>query len=448
MPKPSILVVDDDTSIASTISGFLRAKGYTVTVANDSDEALELIATHRFPLILTDIYIDRLTGIDILRVARARDPEVCVVLMTARGSVSTTVDAELGGAFDYLAKPFDLKDLLDVIERGERSRQGPPAPATAEDVLQYGGITGFAPAMIDVYKRIARSAKSDDTVLVLGESGVGKELVARAIHDNSGRSKCAFVAIDSGAVAGSLWEAEVFGALKGSFTGADRDRPGIIESARGGTVFFDEIGEIPLEFQAKLLRFLQEKEFRPVGSGTPRRADVRVIAATNRDLPAMVAEGKFREDLLYRLNVLFIQVPPLRDRRTDIPFLVARFFEDACQVSGKRSWLEEAAMALLNAYEWPGNVRQLQNLVRRLVAMEPGGLIPASVVQRELENWQAEPAAQPSELDAVERQQILKVLKQAGGNKTKAAEILGIQRRTLYKKLARMDSEGGDGPVG
>jgi transcriptional regulator with PAS, ATPase and Fis domain len=239
-----------------------------------------------------------------------------------------------------------------------------------------------------------------------------------------------------------LWEAEVFGALKGAYTGADRDRAGIIESARGGSVFFDEIGEIPHEFQAKLLRFLQEKEFRPVGAGAPRKADVRVMAATNRNLDQMVLTGNFREDLLYRLNVLRIEVPPLRDRRADIPFLVKRFLDDACANSDKRSWFEADASKLLAEFDWPGNVRQLQSLVRRLVAMESAGAISAVVVQRELEqNQRGESEEEITELDAVERQHIMKVLKQADGNKTKAAEILGIQRRTLYKKLARMESE-------
>lgn len=446
MSKPSILVIDDDTAITSTISSFLHAKGYAVTVANDSEEALERIAGNRYSLILSDIYIDRLTGIDILRVAREQDPEACVILMTARGSVSTTVDAESGGAFEYLAKPFDLKELLQVIERAGQSRNVSEVHELVEDLQPYGGMIGFAPPMVEVYKRIARSAKSDETVLILGETGVGKELVAKAIHDNSARSKSPFVPVDSGAVAGSLWEAEVFGALKGSFTGADRDRPGIIEAARGGSVFFDEIGEIPLEFQPKLLRFLQEKEFRPIGSGTPRKADVRVIAATNRDLGAMALEGKFREDLLYRLNVLRIEVPPLRERRPDIPFLIKRFLDAACLAAAKRVWFDNAAAALLYEADWPGNVRQLENLVRRLVAMEPSGAIPAAVVQRELAYYrQRESEEEATELDAVERQQILKVLKQAGGNKTKAAEILGIQRRTLYKKLARMGKETNEG---
>jgi DNA-binding NtrC family response regulator len=311
MPKPAILVIDDDTSITTTLSSFLEAKGYKVTVANDSDEALEVVAADQHHLILCDIYIDRLTGLDILRAARERDPNTRVILMTARGSIGTTVEAETSGAFDYLAKPLNLKDLLAVIERATRDLAAPSEPPPTEDLQEFGGMIGFAPAMVEVYKRIARFANADETVLILGESGVGKELVAKAIHDYSKRSEKPFVALDSGAVAGSLWEAEVFGALKGAFTGADRDRPGVIEGAQGGTVFFDEIGEIPLEFQGKLLRFLQEKEYRPVGSSRAKHADVRVLAATNRDLEEMARRETFRADLLYRLNVLRIEVPPL-----------------------------------------------------------------------------------------------------------------------------------------
>jgi len=444
MPNPAILVIDDDPSITTTLSSFLKAKGYNVTVANDSDDALEVVAAGQHRLILCDIYIDRLTGLDILRAARERDPDTRVILMTARGSIGTTVEAETGGAFDYLAKPLNLKDLLAVIERATRNSAAPAEQPPTEDLQEFGGMIGFAPAMVEVYKRIARFAKSDETVLILGESGVGKELVAKAIHDHSKRSEKPFVALDSGAVAGSLWEAEVFGALKGAFTGADRDRPGVIDAAQGGTVFFDEIAEIPLEFQAKLLRFLQEKEYRPVGSNRAKHADVRVLAATNRDLEEMVRREIFRADLFYRLNVLRIEVPPLRSRRTDIPFLVKRFLDESCEKASKKLWLVGGASDALAQYEWPGNVRQLQNVIRRLVAMEPPGAIPEEAVRRELEAGEAEDEA--TGLDAVERQHILRVLEQTEGNKTKAAGILGIQRRTLYKKLARMHSaHGGSG---
>lgn len=275
---------------------------------------------------------------------------------------------------------------------------------------------------------------------------MGKELVAKAIHDHSSRSGKSFVAVDSGAVSGSLWESEVFGALKGSFTGADRDRPGIVETARGGTVFFDEVGEVPIEFQAKLLRFLQEKEYRPLGAGAPRHADVRVIAATNRNLDGMVREGRFREDLLYRLNVLRIEVPPLRERRSDIPFLVRRILAEACGARGKNIWFASECDQILLQHDWPGNVRQLQNVVRRLVTLEPLGAVSDAVLRRHLEEStrRASEDEAPVELNAVERQQILHVLEQTGGNKTRAADLLGIQRRTLYKKLARMERDQGE----
>lgn len=450
MSKPEILVIDDDESITTTVSRYLTAKGYRVTAANDSEEALDLLGATRFPIVLSDIYIDRLTGLDILRHAKERDPDACVILMTARGSVRTTVEAEMGGAFDYVAKPFELGNLLQVIERAERSRETRPADEPPEDLEQFGGMIGFSPRMIEIYKRIARAARSDETALLLGESGVGKELVARAIHDHGSRAGRPFVAVDSGAVSGSLWESEIFGALKGAFTGADRDRPGVIETALGGTVFFDEIGEVPLEFQAKLLRFLQEKEYRPLGAGSPRKADVRVIAATNRNLEQMTREEKFREDLFYRLNVLRIEVPPLRERRSDIPFLVRRFLAEACESSGRKTWFDSEAERLLEQYDWPGNVRQLQNVIRRLVALEPPGAVSQAVVKKQLEepDRPAPDDEESMELDAVERQQILRVLDQAGGNKTRAAEMLGIQRRTLYKKLARMEREqAGHGSV-
>ena len=359
MTKPEILVIDDDESIAATVSIYLASKGYLVTVANDSEDALALLDARRFAVVLSDIYIDRLTGLDILRHVRERSPDTPVVLMTARGSIRTTVDAEMGGAFDYLAKPFDLKDLLAVIQRAERSREAQPAEGVSEDLEQFGGMIGFSTPMVDVYKRIARSARSEETVLILGESGVGKELVAKAIHDHGARSQKPFVAVDSGAVSGSLWESEVFGALRGAFTGADRDRPGIVETARGGTLFFDEVGEVPLEFQAKLLRFLQEKEYRPLGAGAPRKADVRVIAATNRNLDEMAREGTFREDLLYRLNVLRIEVPALRVRRSDIPFLMKRILAEARESSG--NWSRAAPCGQLPAACSARRVRSVVN---------------------------------------------------------------------------------------
>jgi len=361
--------------------------------------------------------------------------------MTARGSVRTSVEAEMGGAFEYLAKPFEMRNLLAIIERAQCAAV--PAPEEdEEDLEKFGRMIGFSPPMVEVYRRIARFARLEDTVLIAGETGAGKELVARAIHEHSARARGPFIAVDCGAIPGTLWESEMFGSLRGAFTGADRDRTGILEAARGGTVFFDEIGEIPPDFQAKLLRFLQEKEFRPLGSTAPRRADVRVIAATNRPLEEMVRKGQFREDLFYRLNVLRIEVPPLRERRSDIPFLVKRLLEEANAAAGKRIWLEPDALAVLKRHDWPGNVRELENIIHRLVALSGPGPVPAEDVQGAVEAGAVgEAEEEPTELDELERRQILRVLEETGGNKTRAAEILGIQRRTLYKKLERIQSE-------
>jgi DNA-binding NtrC family response regulator len=437
MTKPAILVVDDDESIASTVAVFLSSHGYEVTVAMEGAEALERIREGDFPVIISDIYLDQVSGLDILREARRRNPDVAVILMTARGSVGTTVEAEVEGAFEYLAKPFELRALLDIVERAQAV---PPSAHSSGDVEPFGNLTGFSPGMVEVYKRIARAARSEETVLITGETGVGKELVARAIHEHSPRAAKPFAPLDCGAVTGTLWESELFGAVRGAFTGAERDRSGVIESARGGSVFLDEIGEVPLEFQAKLLRFLQEKEYRPVGAGTPRRADVRILAATNRDLEKMTRDGRFREDLFYRLSVLRIDVPPLRERREDIPLLIRRFLADRSEAAARRVWLEPGAERYLQAYDWPGNVRQLENAIRRAIALSPPGPVSEQAIA-ELVASGEESEPDSGALGEVERRQILRVLEQTGGNKTRAAEILGVQRRTLYKKLQRIERE-------
>ena len=449
MSHPPILVIDDEEAVTTVVAGYLRAKGYRVETVNDGGDALSQIEGGRYPIVISDIYIDRVTGLDILRAAREKDPEGAVILMTARGSVRTTVEAEMAGAFEYLAKPFDMNELLEVVQRAEAAMAVAPVE-DGEQTEQFGGMIGFSPAMVAVYKGIARAGQSEETVLIGGETGVGKELVARAIHDNSPRAGKPFVIVDSGAIAGSLWESEIFGAVRGAFTGADRDRSGVLEAARGGTVFFDEIGEAPLELQPKLLRFLQEKEFRPVGAATPKQADVRIITATNRRLTDMVERGEFRGDLFHRLNVLRIDVPPLRERREDIRLLARRFLAEAVKVSGRRLWLEPEAESVLEKQDWPGNVRQLENLIRRMVAMGPPGAITAGDIRLALResSEKATREEEPPELTEVERRQILRVLEQTGGNKTRAAEILGIQRRTLYKKLARFErGRSGHGDV-
>ena len=441
MSRSPILVIDDEEAITSTVSMFLESRGYQVDVANDGETALEKIASGRYRIVVSDIYIDRVSGMQILEAAKAANSGTEVILITARGSVRTTVEAEARGAFEFVAKPFEMGTLLAAIERAGAAGQAAP-PAQDETPLEpFGDLVGCSPAIVEVYKRIARCARADETVLISGETGVGKELVARAIHENSPRAKHPFLVADLGAVSASLWESELFGSVRGAFTGADRDRPGVVEAARGGTVFFDEIGEVPPEFQSKLLRFLQEKEYRPVGAPAARKSDARVVAATNRNLEEMVASGGFREDLFYRLNVLTIDVPPLRERTADVPLLANRFLEEAVARAGRRVWLDPSAMDALKRFTWPGNVRQLRNTLVRLTAFNPEGAILTADVDRELNKA---PAAEsddqvPTELSDIERRHILQVLDDAGGNKTRAAEMLGIQRRTLYKKLSRIE---------
>lgn len=436
--KPAVLLIDDDEGICEPIATFLEAKGYSVTVTNIGAEGLRLAAAAQFPLILSDIYIDRVTGIDILKAAKRADANCAVVLMTAKGSVRTTVEAEAEGVFDYLPKPFELTRLLEVLERAARSLH-PEVPREIPGTDSGDEMVGITPIMIELYKSIARAARTDATVLIRGETGSGKELVAHAIHTSSTRAHKQFVSVDCAAIPDNLWESELFGSTRGAYTSAERDRQGIVEQAQGGTVFLDEIGEIPLSFQSKLLRLLEAKEFRPVGATTARKADTRIIAATHRPLETMVTAGEFRADLYHRLNVLPIAVPPLRERRPDIPLLVDRFLAESNRSYGRQTSLDKAAMKALEAHDWYGNVRELKHVVERLVAMSPLGPLGEAEVLRALNTGLADhaQAASAQTLEDAEREHVLETLRQCGGNRTMAADRLGIQRRTLYKMLER-----------
>lgn len=437
-PKPPVLLVDDDEEITFPIATFLEAKGYPVTVTNKGSEGLRLTQTAQFGLIVADIYVDRVTGLDILREAKKADPRSAVILMTAKGSVRTTVEAELWGAFDYLPKPVDLNHLLEVLQRAELSLQPKEAPPP-EARSGAAEIVGVTPVMVELYKDIARAARSDATVLIRGETGSGKELVARAIHAAGGRANQPFLPVDCTAIPENLWESELFGSTRGAFTSAEKDRAGIIEQAYGGTVFLDEIGEIPVSFQAKLLRLLESKEYRPVGASAAKMVSARILAATHRQLEGMIQAGEFRADLYHRLNVLRIDVPPLRERADDIPLLAARFLADVNARQDRHARLEPEAIKMLAAQEWPGNVRELKNTIERMVAMSsPGPLGEAEVRQALGPNaTPTRPAANALTLEEAEKEHVLEALRACGGNRTLAAERLNIQRRTLYKKLER-----------
>ncbi len=387
-----------------------------------------------YPIVISDIYIDERTGLDVLREAKRRDPLCSVILMTGRGTMETVMAATRGGVFDYIAKPFDLDVMLEAIERAEAARSEDEAEAEPEELPETEMI-GSSPAMIEIYKRVSRAAPTDATVVIEGETGTGKELVARMIWRHSLRADKPFNIVDCGSVTASLRESDLFGAMRGAYTGADRDRVGLLEAANRGTVFLDEIGDIDVDFQAALLRFLETREIRPVGAARSKAIDVRVISATNKDLQRLVDEGKFREDLWYRLNTVRITLPPLRERRGDIR-LLAQFFLDKYNGRYNREVkLMESGIRALQDYTWPGNVRQLQHLIERLTIL--ADRVDGAAVLQALTVMESREKTVETLADA-EEEQIRRVLAATGGNKSKAAQILGIERKTLYRKLERM----------
>ncbi len=432
-----LLVVEDDGGVRTTISTFLELEGYRVEAVASTSEALRRLQQEGYPIVLSDIYLDERTGLDVLEAARARDPECRVILMTARGTMETVMAATRGGAFDYIAKPFELDTLLAVIKKAEESLAGRPADDETDiEDLPESEMIGSSSQMVEVYKVLSRVAPTDATVLIEGETGTGKELIARMIHRNSPRASHPFLPVDCASIAPSLLESELFGALRGAYTGADRDRMGIFEAANRGTVFLDEVGDIELSFQLKLLRFLQEREIRPVGSARSKPVDVRVIAATNRNLQKMVEEAQFREDLWFRVNVVRLVVPPLRERTGDVPLLAHYYLKKYNQRYGRSTRLAESGLRVLQDCTWPGNVRQLQHMMERLSILAPEGRIDEAVARGAIRA--TEPHEHAGEtLAEAESDQIRKVLAATGGNKSRAARILGIERKTLYRKLER-----------
>jgi DNA-binding NtrC family response regulator len=358
--------------------------------------------------------------------------------MTARGTIETVMKATQGGAFDYIAKPFELDRMLDTVKRAEASITEHEEEKESEvDDLPQSEMIGSSAKMIEIYKTISLVAPTNATVLIEGETGTGKEMIARMVHNNSSRANQPFVPVDCGSIAPSLIESELFGALKGAYTGADRDRMGVFEAANNGTVFLDEIGDLELGFQLNLLRFLQEKEIRPLGSARGKKVDVRVIAATNRDLQKMVEEGKFREDLWYRLNVVRVLLPPLVERRGDVPLLAHYFLNRYNERYKQQAKLTESGLKVLENYSWPGNVRQLQHMLERLSILAPHGKIDEAAVRDAIELTEPRDLASDTLADT-ETDQIRRVLTATGGNKSRAAKVLGIERKTLYRKLEKM----------
>ena len=431
---PKILLVEDDPAFQFTIQTALEANGYSVDAVSTTADAIERLADQAYPIVVTDIYIDERTGLDVLDAAKRKDALCCVILMTGRGTIETVMKATRGGAFDYIAKPFELDVLLDAISRAEDEHNQDEDESEEEEPLETEMI-GISPGMVEIYKTVSRTAPTDATVIIEGETGTGKDLVARMIHRFSLRKDHPFVPVDCGAIAPSLLESELFGAMRGAFTGADRDRVGVFEAANRGTVFLDEIGDIEQNFQLALLRFLESHEIRPVGASRSKTVDVRVLAATNRDLQRMVNESKFREDLWHRLNVVRIVMPPLRERRSDILLLTQHFVRKYNERYNRDVKLMDSGAQELQDQTWPGNVRQLQHVIERMVIL--ADRIDKDAVRDALTVMESRDKSVDTLADS-EGEHIRKMLVAMGGNKSKTAKKLGIERKTLYRKLERM----------
>ncbi|MEB2310800.1 MAG: sigma-54 dependent transcriptional regulator [Sorangiineae bacterium] len=441
--KGRILVVDDESNARNALAELLKEEGYSVETAADGFKGLSRFHEFGPDLVLTDLKMPGMDGIELLGKVREADPDVSVIVTTAFGAVETAVTAMRAGALDYLTKPINIDELLIVLERAlEQSRLRREAHALRSQLAEryrFDNVIGSSPKMQQVFKTVAQVAPSRATILLTGESGTGKELIAAAIHHRSPRAGGPFVKLHCAALAESLLESELFGHERGAFTGADRRREGRFEQADGGTLFLDEIGEISASTQVKLLRVLQEHEFERVGGNQTVRVDVRVIAATNRELKQQVAEGKFREDLFYRLNVINIHLPSLRERTSDVPALATHFLEHYARENQKPiTRFSDAALSRLVGYDWPGNVRELENVVERAVVLAEGAQIEPAHLPPEVEptiETRAAPLIPGANMADIERFAILSTLEAQGGSTSRAADVLGISVRKIQYKL-------------
>jgi two-component system, NtrC family, response regulator AtoC len=451
MAKPRILVVDDDRSICKLMGSILQMEAYPFRIATSAEQARRAMEEERFDILVSDIYLGDDSGLHLLEHMKSVNSDAEVVIMTAHGSMETAVHAVHNGAFDYISKPFVIDDIVGILHRIEEKfqlvREATVGTELAE-TMPNTEIIGATPKMVEIYKKVAKIARIEAPVLIVGESGSGKELVARALHANSSRASSAFIVINCGAVPETLLESELYGHERGSFTGATGTRKGLLESASGGTLFLDEISETSLSFQVKLLRVIQEHEIRRVGSNETLEVDMRLVAATNRDLREMVRTNRFREDLFHRLNVFTIALPALRDRSPDIPLLSSYFLKIFSEKHGKTVRLAAGAVEAMKRYSWPGNVRELKNMLERAITFNDTGVIqPDELEFGDIDDIKAvvgaAGGASIGSLDQMEKDHIIKVLKETGGNKKKAAEILGIERRTLYNKAKRLGIDFG-----
>ena len=448
-----ILIVDDDEVSCQLFAETLQQEHYDVDQAHSGGEALALLRENRYDLLLIDVRMPGLSGLEVTRTVHATHASLPVIVMTAFGSMETAIEAIQEGAFDFISKPMNLEEIKKTVARAlaQRSLQDTSQKGSLEAKTEPSGtIIGKSPAVMEVYKTIARVAPTKSAVLILGESGTGKERIARAIHQHGPRASHSFVAVDCGALTETLLESEIFGHVRGAFTGAVADKKGVFEEAEGGTCFLDEIGDISPNMQAKLLRVLQEHEVRRVGGKDWVKVDVRVIAATNQNLDELVAKGTFRQDLYYRLNVVAIHLPPLRERAEDIP-LLARYFLKCYGQENEKSItaISDAAMKLLCEYSWPGNIRELENAIEQAVVLSNQSVLapddlPAAVrnnaASKSVQNLAGDGQfifADTPTLEEVKKRYVLHVLKQNQGNVSRTARTLNIDRRSLYRMLAR-----------
>lgn len=431
-----ILVIDDDAAVRMSLKLLLGRHGHEVTVASSPDEAMEVIHASRPDLVILDLNFSRATtgdeGLALMRRIRVFHPGLPVILITAWGSIPLAVEGIRSGAFDFITKPWDNATLLARVDSALSLSEAPAPPDVVAD-FDRSMIIGSDPALLNVLDTVRRIAPTDAPVLITGENGTGKELIAEALHRNSRRRSGPFVKVNLGGIAPSLFESEMFGHRKGAFTGAVADRKGRFEMADGGTIFLDEIGDLDLNCQVKLLRVLQEHTFEPLGDSTTRRADFRLVCATNADLRSMVADRSFREDLFYRINLISIHLPALRERQGDIPLLVSHILRSYAESAGVPApTVHPDALALLSSLPWPGNVRQLKNVVERAILTSGSSLLtPDHFIALDL----GKPVDTASRLEAGERDAVLRAMAESGGNLSRAAAILGITRQSLYRRL-------------
>ncbi len=444
----AVLIVDDEAATRELCRDVVAEAGLRARAVATTEDALEALEQAPVDIVITDLRVPQIGGLELLKRIRESHPEIAVIVLTQYGTIESAIEATRLGAADYLTKPFHVPELRGKIDRVARAQEMDQENRLLREELRtrpgFGGLIGVSPKMQKVYRLIEKVGQHNYPVLILGESGTGKELVARSIHFSGSRRNKPFVPVDCSALVPTLIESELFGYVKGAFTGALHTKTGLMEAAGSGTLFLDEIGDLPVDLQAKLLRALQEKEVKPVGSTDRIPISTRIITATNRDLESAVRQAHFRQDLFFRLNVVQIKLPPLRERKTDIPILVNSFLEKFSESGGHTRAISEDAMTRLISYDWPGNVRELENAIERAVALGSGPILHAGDLPSNLQYGASHRTPATDELlplEELERRAILRALHEAGGDKLAAARLLGIGKTTLYRKLKQYEAD-------